>query len=47
MGVNSVFRHCFLCIRVASGLGFRYCLRSTSWPSSDCLRLASGAVECG
>ena len=47
MGVNSVFRHCLLCFPVASGSGFRYCMRSTSWPRSDCLRLALRVVECG
>ena len=45
--MNSVFRHSLLCFRVAPSLGFRYCLGSTTWPSSDCLRLASGVVECG
>ena len=35
--MNSVFRHSLLCFRVAPDLGFRYCLGSTTWASSDCL----------
>ena len=42
--MNNVLGHCSVLFSGASSPGFCYCLGSISRPSSDCLRLASGAL---